>query len=116
MIYWCEGVKDDGYVAFTNSDPQLTRLFIDLLCKTFEADRSKFSAIIHLHEYHNPEKQKKFWANALNFFPTQFKKHYLKPNTAKRYRENYPGCISVRYYDTILARKLLFFAEAYMGV
>lgn len=115
LLYWCEGVKNDSYVAFANSDPKLTKLFIDLLCKYFKVDRKKFRAVLHLHQYHNPKIQEKFWSRSLNLSSSQFRKYYLKPNTGIRYRDNYPGCISVRYYDTLLARKLLYLAQIYMG-
>ncbi len=119
MIYWCEGAKDyRNGVAFTNSDPNLTRLFLDLLEKEFKINRNKIVVRLHLHEYHNPSVQTSFWMKALNVSRSQFRKHYLKPHTGKRTRDNYPGCISLRYYDSILARKLMAIAKVYteMGV
>lgn len=114
MIYLCEGAKSYRQgVNFSNSDPYLARLFIDLLTKIFNIDRSKIVTRLHLHEYHNSRKQQKFWADILNLSPGQFRKFYLKKNTKKRIREGYPGCITIRYYDSILARKILFLAKAY---
>lgn len=115
MIYWCEGCKDDNQVQFTNSDPKLAKLFMDLLEKYFGVSRKKFRVSLHIHEYHNYSKQLKFWLEKLNISKEQFHKPYLKPNTGKRIRDNYPGCASIRYYDTMLARKLLTLAKAYLG-
>lgn len=115
MIYWCEGNKDSSSgIGFTNSDPNLTRNFLDLLEGFFSINRKKIVARLHLHEYHNSEKQMKFWAKKISISQKQFRKPYTKPNTGKRIRNNYPGCISVRYYDSILARKLLYLAQAFM--
>ncbi len=115
MLYWCEGIKDEKYgIVFTNSDPNLVKLFIDLLVKHFDAKREKFKCLLHLHDYHIPEKQKKFWAQVLNLKLTQFKKHWLKPNTGKRLRENYPGCMSLRYYDNSLSGQIIALAKAYL--
>lgn len=116
MIYWCEGAKNDSYVQFTNSDPKLVNLFIKLLVKTFNASRDKFKVRLHLHSYHNPKKQHEFWQQELNLKSCQFYKPYLKINSGKNIREGYPGCVAVTYFDTMLARRLLSLAGAYMGV
>ncbi len=116
LIYWCEGTKDyRSGISFTNSDPYLTRLFINLLVEAYGAERNKFVARLHLHEYHNAKKQQQFWKNVLKLNSSQFYRPYLKPHTGKRYRDNYPGCISIRYYDSILARKLMFLAQIFTG-
>lgn len=115
LIYWCEGVKEyKNGIAFTNSDPLLTRLFINLMANHFSADRSKFLCRLHLHEYHDDTIQKKFWSSAVKLPLVQFQKTYLKPHTGVRYRDGYPGCISVRYYDNILARKVMFIAQEFI--
>ncbi|OGN23563.1 MAG: hypothetical protein A3A13_03225 [Candidatus Yanofskybacteria bacterium RIFCSPLOWO2_01_FULL_43_22] len=115
MIYWCEGGKDDSSVSFTNSDPDLTRSFLDLLEKSFGADRRKIGARLHLHEYHDPKIQLAWWSKKLALNEDQFKKFYLKPNTGKRKRDNYPGCVNIRYYNSFLARKLLYLAMVYLN-
>jgi len=115
LIYWCEGGKDDSSLSFTNSDPDLTRAFIDLLEKSFDINRLKISARLHLHEYHNPKIQLAWWSNKLALKEDQFKKFYLKPNTGKRKRDSYPGCVNIRYYNSSLARKLLYLAMVYLN-
>lgn len=114
MIYWCEGIKNDSGIGFTNSDPHLTRRFIDLLVKHFGAERSRFKARLHLHGYHNPDRQKTFWKKHLGLSYSSFYKPYLKPNTGKRIRNNYPGCVAISYNNTMLARKVLSFAKAFL--
>lgn len=115
FIYWCEGTKNNNGVAFTNSDPYLTKFFLGLLIEVFGAERRKFVARLHLHEYHDVKKQEAFWQKILKVKSNQFQKAYKKPHTGKRYRDNYPGCISLRYYDTMLARRLRFLAQLYTG-
>lgn len=116
MIYWCEGSKSyKSGIAFTNSDPDLTRLFIDLLVKHFSVNKNKIVARLHLHEYHNPKKQHLFWSKALGIPLDKFQKFYLKPHTGKVIRDNYPGCVSIRYYDSIVARKILYLGQAFLG-
>lgn len=116
MLFWCEGNKNyrDG-IAFTNSDPKLSKLFIDLFSEVFNINKSKISIRLHLHEYHNSRKQTHLWAKILGISAKQFKTPYKKPHTGKRTRENYPGCASIRYYDSILARKMLYLAQAFVN-
>jgi hypothetical protein len=115
MIYWCEGGKNAKYgVAFTNSDPKLVRTFLTLLRENFNLDERKFHPGIHLHSYHSPGTQLDFWSKVTDIDKQQFIKPYLKPNTGKRIRKNYQGCISLRYASNDLARQLMAIAKAYL--
>lgn len=106
LIYWCEGNKNETFVRLTNSDPILIGLFISLLKKGFKTEKSKFRALIHLHDYHNETKQKLFWSTITDIPLRQFNKSYQKPNTGKRKQENYPGCIAISYYNSKVAKEL----------
>ncbi len=114
MIYWCEGAKDSTTVRFTNSDPRLIVTFLHLFRTSFELDESKFRIIIHLHEYHNEQSQKEFWSRVTNISKEQFTKSYLKPHTGKVKRDNYPGCVNIKYYDAEIAKTLLILAKSFM--
>ncbi len=115
LIYWCEGASDlDGKVDFTNSDPELIKTFLTLLRSVYDIDESKFRVLMHLHSYHNEEKQKQFWSNVTGMSKNQFLKTYQKRNTQTRKKEDYEGCISVRYHDVDLQRQLVTLARVYM--
>jgi hypothetical protein len=114
MLYWCEGGKSPRVVAFTNSDPRLVKTFLNLLRKSFVLDETKFHPCIHLHAYHIPSKQLDFWSKITDIDKQQFIKPYQKQNTGKRFREGYQGCISIRYYSSDLARRLMAIAKAFM--
>lgn len=108
FLYWCEGVKtSDTHVRFTNSEPAMIATFLDLLRKSFELDEKKFRALIHLHDYHNEQKQKRLWSKITKIPLSQFNRSYRKPNTGKRKRNDYPGCITISYYDHSVAKELL---------
>ena len=115
LIYYCEGNKNvyNG-VGFTNSDPNLVKTFLFLLRKGFDINESKFHPCVHLHGYHNIKKQINFWAKTTNIPKSQFNRPYLKPNTGKRLRENYQGCINIRYNNNDMARQLLMTAKAFI--
>ncbi len=107
VFFWCEGGKDvAGGLHFINSDPVMMRLFLTLLRQSFSLDESKFRAIIHLHDYHDPARQLEFWSGVTDIPKSQFYRPYIKPHTGKNNRAGYPGCLSVRYLDVALGKSL----------
>ena len=107
IMFWCEGGKDTrSGIRFMNSDPVMVKAFLSLLRNSFELEEARFKALVHLHSYHNPRRQLIFWSKVTGIPRTQFYKPYLKLNSGKNKRENYPGCISVRYSDSSLGKLL----------
>ncbi len=105
-LFWAEGSKLINHVAFTNSDPVMITTFLSLLRQSFHLDETKFHVSVHLHEYHDPHIIRQFWVDATQIPSAQFIRPYLKPHTAIRKKDNYRGCITVRYYDVKIAREL----------
>ena len=115
FIYYCEGSKDVRKgLSFTNSDPDLVRFFLSIFRKSFDLNEKKFSVGVHLHSYHNPKKQLKFWSKTTNIPVEQFIKPYLKPTSGLYKKEGYPGCVSVRYGSAKIARELKAVAVQFM--
>lgn len=108
-IYWCEGSKKDIYhgVTFTNSDPGLIKTFLLLFRKSFNLDPRRFRPLIHLHSYHSPKIELAFWSKVTNINKEQFTKPYIKPHGGKKIRDDYHGCLSLRYFDADLSRKII---------
>ncbi len=107
-LYECEGGKTKhGPFNFTNSNPYLVQVFLKLLRNSFDLNEAKFSLHLHLHTYHNEQKQLLFWSNITKVPQHQFIKTYIKKTSGMYKSEGYPGCITIRYYDVSLKRKLL---------
>ena len=106
LLYWCEGEKKGGAVRFTNSDPVMIQTFLNLFRQSFKLDESKFRICLHLHSYHNQQKQKKFWSGITNIPVEQFQKIYTKPNQGKNKKKDYQGCVSLRYHDWQVAKEI----------
>lgn len=117
MLYWCEGSKsiNDSDFAFTNSDPTMVKTFLQLLRSGFVIDEHKLRVHMHLHEYHAVVKQLDFWSKVTNIDRSQFTKAHISSNTSKHIREEYQGCIRIRYHDVILAREIQALARAFMS-
>ncbi|KKR35536.1 MAG: hypothetical protein UT67_C0001G0041 [Candidatus Magasanikbacteria bacterium GW2011_GWA2_40_10] len=119
LLYWCEGEKNECSIAFTNSDPLLISAFLKLFRSGFQAVESKFRVCLHLHQYHNETKQKRYWSKVTQIPIKQFFV-YRKSNTGKSIKKDYPGCVSIRYHDYTKALELGFyykiFAKNYRGL
>ncbi len=112
LLFWCEGTKDTrGGIYFSNSDPSLVGTFLKLLRSSFNIQEEKLRVSLHLHEYHSPQKQILFWSKITGIPTSQFIKPYQKPHTGKRVKKDYPGCVSIRYFDSLLARELSALAQ-----
>jgi hypothetical protein len=117
FLYWGEGSKNTNSLIFTNSDPLMIKLYLNLLRQSFKLDERKFRGLVHVHEYHNENEIKKYWSKITNIPLNQFSKSYLKPHTSKNIRDGYKGTISISYYDYKIALELTFiynvFAESF---
>lgn len=114
LLYWCEGrSRPESGVGFVNSDLAMVSMFMKFFRSSFSTHEEKFRACIHLHDYHSASKQTEFWSKISNIPIERFIKPYRKPNTGKRIRENYPGCIDIRYYDARVARELVAIAKTF---
>jgi hypothetical protein len=106
LTYWCEGAKDTNRVDFTNADPNLVKLFLNFFRSSFDVTPEKFRVRLHLHSYHDTTKQMNFWSKVTGIPKKQFTKPHLKQHTGIQTRENYQGCVGIRYHDADIARQL----------
>ena len=107
LLFECEGTKDTrGGIYFSNSNPEVIKAFLTLLRLSFDIKEEKLRIVLHLHSYHSQKRQIIFWSKVTNIPKSQFSRPYQKPHTGKRVKNDYQGCVSIRYYDSILARKL----------
>lgn len=109
ILYWCEGGKKhlSSGVRFTNSDPVMIRSFLSVFRMGFRLRDDRLRALIHLHEYHDAAKQTAYWSSITGIPKERFYPPYRKPNSGKRVRENYPGCITIYYAEARIVRNLV---------
>jgi hypothetical protein len=118
LLYWCEGSKNKGTnsVSFMNADPEMIKYFLYVFRNSFDLEEKKFRGLIHLHDYHDPQKQLDFWSKITKIPKKQFNRPYLKKHTGINKKDNYPGCLSIRYYDSRIYRELLFTIKRMVNV
>ena len=118
VLYGCEGAKTDrgSRVTFMNSDPLLIKQFTRLMREAYKIDERKWRCCLHLHSYHTDQKQIRYWSIITAVPENQFTKVYKKNKGGIRRRENYQGCLSLRYYDSLIARELYYIYQAFLAV
>ena len=114
LLYWCEGGKGEGEgLKFSNSDPVLVKTFLRLFRSSFSIENEKIRALMHLHNYHNEQKQKVFWSQITGIPEKHFYKTFSKANTKIRNKENYQGCVTIYYNERSIAREVRSIYEAF---
>ncbi|MHB8904396.1 MAG: hypothetical protein ACYC40_04855 [Patescibacteria group bacterium] len=98
LIYWAEGTKTKKNLGFTNSDPDMIKIYLKLLRASFDIKEEKLSAWLHLHDYHNRQEMIDFWSKITGIDKKRIS-IYNKEHSGKQKKEGYKGCISVRYGD-----------------
>ncbi|HCL95611.1 TPA: hypothetical protein DHW62_01645 [candidate division WWE3 bacterium] len=106
FLFWAEGAKSLSVLHFTNSDPQMVKVFMSLLRSVYPIDETKLRVIMHLHEYHSEARTLNFWSKITNVPKKRFSKTYIKPHTGINKRAGYKGCVRITYYDAEVAHEL----------
>jgi hypothetical protein len=108
LLYWSSGSKypASNFVAFSNSDYNLVKTFLNLLRSAFPIKESKIKVHLQLYASHNAKEMIRFWSKLLKIPRAQFyNPRITKP---KRMRQrNYFGTCTVRYYNLSLLQTIM---------
>lgn len=93
MLYWAEGHKEkekSSPVRFTNSDPQMVKLFLEWLYNACSFRKKDISCEIYLHETARIRETsiRNYWSETLGIPLIQFKKIRWKKNKINTKRKN----------------------------
>jgi hypothetical protein len=106
LLYWAEGEKTGNKFAFINSDPNMIKLYLSLLRKSFKINESRFKVWLHLHKYHDKTKLISFWSHVTGICKNQFSV-YNKTHAGNNKKKDYQGCLSIRYQDSRILKEIL---------
>ena len=96
VAYWSEGAKRSGGMRFSNSDPDLVRLFIGWIEAYMGITTDLLTAKLHLHSGQDERERKAFWSAQTKIPLAQFGKTYIKPEgTGHRKNKLYNGTLTV---------------------
>lgn len=110
LLYWAEGEKGTHRIAFTNSDPEMIKVFLFFFRRSFKIQEDKLYAQLHLHSYHRKTHQVQYWSS-ITCIPVERISVYQKQQSGRIIRKGYPGCISVRYGDSMIVREMDYIVE-----
>jgi hypothetical protein len=101
LLYWSNGSKypSSNFIAFSNSDANLVKTFLNLLRSTFPIKESKIR--IHLQFYKNQDIKKliQYWSKLLEIPKVQFYKPTVTRPPKKISRSDFFGTCTIRYYS-----------------
>ena len=115
VLYWCEGAKypSTNFISFSNSDVNLTRIFLKLFRLGFQPNEKKLRIHLQLHTSHNKRKMISFWSKILKIPKSQFLKPTITEPTKNLKRRNYKGTCTIRYYDVYLLLEIMGIYEGF---
>lgn len=117
-LYWAEGTKAKSYrpscgLIFSNSDPEMIRVFLKWLTDVCEVPLQKIKFEIYIHKNHESRINavKKYWAEATSFSLHLFQHVYFKRQNLMTVRKNidesYFGVVRIKVKEsTNLNRKI----------
>ena len=103
VAYWCEGAKNKPYqrhdrVNFINSDPVMIKFFLRFL-DVAGIPRDQVTFRVYVHESADVAAAQRFWLDATQAQPAQFRRPTLKRHNPRTVRKNtgddYHGCLRV---------------------
>jgi transcriptional regulator with XRE-family HTH domain len=79
MLYWAEGSRSLNSVHFTNSDPEMVRLFVKFLATYFDPAPETISLRCHLYVDHlrDQHRLERFWLRAAGLPPESLRRTML---------------------------------------
>jgi hypothetical protein len=114
MLYWGEGTKERGSVAFSNSNPEMIELFVRFLRVICGIDDKRLHITLHHYEDHDPKQIMKFWSIITGIPLSQFYTPYLHKRKQGTYRKpSKYGTVSIQYSDTKLLATILRWIKEY---
>ncbi len=101
MLYWGEGYKSEksSYVDFSNSDPQMIKMFLKYLRGVYRVDENKFRVLLYCYSNQNVGSLIDYWSELTGISKKQFTKPYVKNNFSQSGRKMEYGMVHIRYID-----------------
>ena len=109
MLYWAEGWKKDSTsVAFSNSDPEMIKLFLKFLREICNVYENRIRLPLHFYEDQDEKGLKVFWSKVTDIPLERFSKSYMHKSKGGSYKKKSKyGTVSLRYNDKKLLKEIL---------
>lgn len=113
-LYWGEGAKKTkNTLSFSNSDPEMIRLWMRFLKEIYGVPAPKIKAHIHAYKHNKPGEVEKYWSKITGLPKSQFYKTYRKNSSASKQKRNTlpHGTVALYVCDTNLQLDMLGWIE-----
>ena len=107
MLYWAEGTLNGNTVDFTNSNPEMIRIFLKFLREICGVSEERLRVYLYAYSHKNINKIKQYWSKITGIDISQFTKPYVRTGNLNLSRRKLTyGMIHVRYNDKKLLELL----------
>lgn len=114
MLYWGEGSKTGNEVGFSNSNPEMIKLFLLFLRRICGVEEKRIRPMIHMYPDQNKDYLEGFWSAVTKIDKKMFYRTYIhdgKPGTYKN-KSKY-GTVGIKYSDKKLLKLILGWIDKY---
>ena len=118
MLYLGEGSKTlKSSLTFGNSDPQIIRLFIDLLRSCYQIDERKFRCTLQARADQNIKELEEFWSTKTKIPLNQFYKARVDSRTIGKVsrKKDYKGVCRIDYFSADIFWELIYIMKSFNG-
>ncbi len=120
-LYWGEGSKSERtnkykVLGFSNSDPEMIRVFLRFVREILEVHDQKIYAAIHMYEREKVKQTRAFWASCTGLSESRFKVSYQVSRAGKGIRNTLPyGTLNLRVNNRIVFHHVMGMIEGMYG-
>lgn len=79
-LYWAEGLKAQRTISFSNTDPEMIKIFIRWLVECLGIHREDLRAHLHIHADINETEERRYWEEVTALPEEHFYKTYRSKN------------------------------------
>jgi hypothetical protein len=114
MLYWGEGAKSSGAVNFSNSNPEMIKVFLLFLRTICGVDEKRIKILIHTYPDQNYDGLQKFWMKMTHIKKENFYRPHVHCGKIGSYKnKSLYGTASVSYCDKRLLKVILNWINEY---
>ncbi len=111
MLYWAEGTLKGQTVDFSNSNPEMVKIFLKFLREICGVSEKRLRLYLYAYSYQDLKTIKEYWHKVTNIPLNQFTKPYVRKGNLNISKRKLPyGLVHVRYND----KKLLTAIESWI--
>jgi len=116
MLYWSEGTLLHNTVDFSNSNPEMVKIFLKFLREICGISEERLRVYLYAYSYQDIDKIKQYWHKIIRIPLKQFTKPYIRKNNLNLSNRKLPyGLVHIRYNDKRLLEVIKNWIDEYVN-